>query len=759
MSAADPAPNRNSLSPVNRLIHEKSPYLLQHASNPVDWYPWGTEALEAARAADKPIFLSVGYSACHWCHVMEHESFENPTIAALLNSHFVSIKVDREERPDIDEIYMTAVQMMTGHGGWPMSVFLTPDGRPFYAGTYFPPASRQGRIGFPDLVQQLANAYENRREEVEKIADNVADDLRQATRQRPLSGPSGPLDAVALMQAAVQEQAGRFDEQHGGFGGAPKFPPHHALRLLTQAARDNDSEAARMLTVTLDGMALGGIYDHIGGGFHRYATDAVWLLPHFEKMLYDNALLARIYAEAYLLTGRVAYARIARETCDWVLRDMTDEAGGFHSALDADSEGEEGKYYVWKRDEVNALLDDAAEAFAQTYHILPGGNYREEATGHVTGTNIPYLSISGDVALPDELTPATAAARETLLDKRYDRVPPGKDDKVISSWNGLMIGALAIAGEHLKEPRYTDAARRAAEFCLTTLRPGGALLRRYARGEVAHLAFLDDHAYLADGLLDLYDVTGEERWAEEARSLTDALLAKFWDPEDGGFFFAGTDHETLIARSKDLFDGALPSANGVAARVLSRLGKLPEGETYRAKAEELLYAYRGMLHRAPQGTQTLILAAYETFDGQPVGPAAPDPIYLHTDITVLHLRPGASAKVEFLLEIAPGYHINTRKPAQSHLIPTAASFATDAPAIVGPMGYPSSEPYVVGEERLDVYQGRVVLTVPVTLTQDADPGLYHLMVTVHCQPCSDTECLHPIAVTHTLDIEVTTAEK
>jgi uncharacterized protein YyaL (SSP411 family) len=618
---SDPRPHADAPPRfTNRLAREKSPYLLQHAHNPVDWYPWGPEAFAAARERDLPLFLSVGYSACHWCHVMERESFEDEAAARLLNEHFISIKVDREERPDVDEVYMTAVQMMTGHGGWPMSVFLLPDGRPFYGGTYFPPEDRHGRPGFKSVVEQLARAYAARRDEVEQVAAHLALDLQQAARQRPAGATAaGSVEPSALLRGAVADLAARFDEAHGGFGGAPKFPPHHALALLLEAVRRGDADdAPRLLTVTLDKMALGGVYDHVGGGFHRYSTDAHWLLPHFEKMLYDNALLARVYADAFRVTGRHSYARVARETCDWVLRDMQDRTasgpGGFHAALDADSEGEEGKYYVWTLDEVHEALGPAqGAAFAAAYNLRPGGNFRDEATGRPTGTNIPHLA---GPELPDEIPPDLAEACSRLLERRYNRVPPGKDDKVITSWNGLMIGGLATAGALLDEPRYVEAARTAADFCLTTLRqPDGTLLRRYPRRRSRPAAYLEDYAYLADGLLDLSEATGESRWEDEARALADTLLADFWDDEDGGFFFTGANHEALIARTKELFDGALPSPNGVAARVLARLGALPEGDRYRNKAREMLESFHGILRRVPGGTQTLILAALRAFEG------------------------------------------------------------------------------------------------------------------------------------------------
>ncbi|MDX1934832.1 MAG: DUF255 domain-containing protein [Capsulimonadales bacterium] len=753
--AEHPPTGSHPSSPANRLAQEKSPYLLQHAHNPVDWYPWGPEALEAARQRNQPIFLSIGYSACHWCHVMERESFEDPAVAALLNEHFISIKVDREERPDIDEIYMTAVQMMTRHGGWPLSVFLLPDGRPFYGGTYFPPENRHGRISFRSLITQLADAYRNRFSELEEVATQLTNELRTATRQRPLASNAPGIDVDGLLEASLTDMAERFDSANGGFGAAPKFPPHHALRLLLLAAEREYRHALPMALITLERMALGGIYDHIGGGFHRYSTDAVWLLPHFEKMLYDNALLSRLYAEAFRITRRECFARIARETCDWVLRDLADRNGGFRSALDADSEGEEGKYYVWSWDEVTALLgEEAGTDFCRKYHFLRKGNYREEATGQITGFNIPYLALGAtDTGLPDILEEEIVAARETLRQHRYQRVPPGQDDKIITSWNGLMIGALAVAGKALNEPGYIAAAERAANFCLTALRPEGRLLHRYARGEAAIPAFLDDYAYLADGLLDLFEATGMPVWAEEARQLADALLADFWDPEDGGFFFAGKDHETLIARSKDLLDGALPSANGVAARVLVRLSVSENGDRYGQAAQALLHNYRGVLQRAPNGTHTLLtatLAIDRGDDGVGTGP----PVLLMADSDDVTGLPGDVLTLGFTLRVAPGYHINAHRPTLPNLIPTTATIAFDLPASVGPVGYPAPVPEVVGGDTLAVYRERNVLTVPVRIPPDAEPGYGILHLSVRFQACTETTCLAPEQVSASVRIRI-----
>ena len=751
--------------PENRLALEKSPYLLQHAHNPVNWYPWGQEALTKAATEDKPIFLSVGYSACHWCHVMERESFENDDVAALLNQHFVCIKVDREERPDIDEIYMTAVQMMTGQGGWPMSVFLLPDGRPFFGGTYFPPEDRYGRIGFRSVITQLADAFKNRRPELEEVATQATEDLQKAARQRPLAPADSkqPLDFEPLLAAAIADMSQRFDRENGGFGDAPKFPPHHALRLLllSLATTDRDDllsgEAAPLLHSTLTHMAMAGVYDHVGGGFHRYSTDAAWLLPHFEKMLYDNALLARVYADAYAKTGNRAFARIAHETCDWVLRDMTDDTGGFHSALDADSEGEEGKYYVWTHTELTEILGDVAPLFAETYHFVPEGNYREEATGHLTGANIPYLAL-GESALhlPESLSEIVLQAREALLQRRYERVPPAKDDKVITAWNGLMIGGLAYCGQVLSEPRYTAAAIRAANFCLTTLRDKatGKLLHRYAKGDAAIGAFLDDYAYLADGLIDLHEATGDAVYVTEARGLLSILLTDFWDEEEGGFFFVGRGEEKLVARSKDLFDGALPSANGVAARALLRLGHtLPDaaGNPYTRAARAFLENYRGMMERAPNGTHSLVEAAALL---PQTTSAVLAPVSFHAEKKEAAILPGEHLILQFVLVIAPGYHINAHIPDQPHLIATVATLATDADAAIGPVHYPAPTPHLVAGDTLTGHSGTVHFAVPVTLAPDAAPGKRAVTVAIQFQVCSETACLAPDTLAASVTLRV-----
>ncbi len=556
---------------TNRLAKESSPYLLQHAHNPVDWYPWGDEAFEKARNEDKPIFLSVGYSTCHWCHVMERESFESEAIAAILNESFVAIKLDREERPDVDAVYMAAVQALSGRGGWPMSVFLTHDRQPFFGGTYFPPDR------FAALLTRVAEVWKSDRSTLEADATRLSGFLRLDA-----SGPPGELGA-GVLSTAFDQYRRAFDEEKGGFGNSPKFPRTHALSfLLRYGDRTADAEALPIVTKTLREMWRGGVYDHLGGGFHRYSTDREWLLPHFEKMLYDQALIAWTYLETYQATGDPFFADVARDIFRYVLRDMQDPQGGFYSAEDADSEGEEGKFYVFRMDELREILGtENASLFAQVYGFDPEGNFHEESSGVRSGDNILHLPVDpSEVAKErglgvDELAERLATMRSKLFDVREERIHPYKDDKVLADWNGLMIAALAFGGRVLDDDRYTDAARRAAEFVISEMRSEeGRLLHRYRGGQSDIPAFLDDHAFLGWGLFELYQTTQDARWLREARGLVDAMIRQFHDGEGGGFYFTANDAEELLDRAKELYDGAVPSGNSVAAWLLARLGHL-----------------------------------------------------------------------------------------------------------------------------------------------------------------------------------------
>jgi uncharacterized protein YyaL (SSP411 family) len=591
---------------ANRLASETSPYLLQHQNNPVDWYPWGPEALERARREDKPIFLSIGYSACHWCHVMEHESFENPDIAKELNAHFVCIKVDREERPDIDQIYMNAVQMMTGRGGWPMSVFLTPDLQPFFGGTYWPPEPRHGMHGFYQVVRAVVDAWQNRRSMAVEQAAELTTHLRLIGNE-PASGAGLSRE---LLERSVDYFQRKFDSRNGGFGGAPKFPHAMDLRLLLRLWRRQPNQVVLdMVTTTLDKMAAGGIYDHLAGGFARYSVDERWLVPHFEKMLYDNALLTRAYLETYLATGKPAYASVVRETCDYVLKYMTDPQGGFHSAEDADSEGVEGKFYVWKPDEiVEALGPEKAERFSYVYDVTPQGNFEHEQSI----LNLPR-SIEEVCELRgwdgEQLEAELKESRAILLARRDKRVRPGKDDKVLVSWNALMIDALAAAAGALDEPRYLAAATKAADFLLSACRRAdGRLLHSWRSGQAKFDAYLDDYAYFGNALVTLYEATFREEYLDHAVALAETLLDHFQDVERGGFYFTADDHEQLIARNKDLHDSSVPSGNSMAATALLRLAKLTGSERFLQAAERTLQAATGVMEKAPAAAGQMLIA-------------------------------------------------------------------------------------------------------------------------------------------------------
>ncbi len=593
----------------NRLIHEESPYLLQHAANPVDWYPWGPEALAAAAAQDKPIFLSVGYSACHWCHVMETESFSRQDVADIINAHFIPIKVDREERPDVDQVYMLATQLMTGRGGWPNSLWLTPDGKPWFAGTYWPREDSAGRAGFKTILTTLGEAWRTKRDEVNAQADHLANVMQQYAAGRP--GPTAGGLSWKLLTDATDGLYKSFDKANGGFGDAPKFPPHSTLRLLAaQYVRTRDAKLLEMLTGTLDAMAAGGMHDQLGGGFHRYSTDERWLLPHFEKMLYDNAQLARAYVEVYLITGNESYRQTAVDTLDWVLREMPDDAGGFHSAIDADSQGEEGKFYVWTyREIIDALGDADGKEFCRAYGVEKGGNFRDEATGTKPGTNVLHLPkpLDGD----DKQRGRLAEMRTKLLAVRAKRIWPHIDDKVLTGWNALMIGSFAYAGKHLDEPRYVQAAQKAADFLLAKMRPNGRLLRTYRRGEAKLDAYLDDYAFFAEALIELHIASGDKRWLSEAAATADAMTVHFRDAKGGGFYFTSDDADELITRMKDPTDRAIPAGNAAAAAALIRLAELTGDEKYLTEAKSVLDAFEGYMQRMPSATSSMLLAAGE----------------------------------------------------------------------------------------------------------------------------------------------------
>jgi hypothetical protein len=572
---------------ANRLAQETSPYLLQHRDNPVDWYPWGKEALARARELDRPILLSVGYSACHWCHVMERESFEDPETAAYMNEHFVSVKVDREERPDVDALYMEAVQTISGHGGWPMTVFCDPDGVPFHGGTYFPPDERRGMPSFRMVMEAVIDAFESRREELRERAPQT----RARLGAIGAIEPSGEGPSAELLEAAVTTLAEAADMERGGFGGAPKFPPASALELLL--ARGVATPVER----TLDAMMAGGIHDQIGGGFARYSVDASWLVPHFEKMLYDNAQLARIFLHGWQALGHQRYRWACEETLDWALREMRGPEGGFHSALDADSEGEEGRFYVWTPDEIRAVLGEGADAIIDYYGVSEAGNF--------AARNVLHLPGGAAAPAPDGLSDARKALREA----RAERVWPGLDDKRLTSWNALMLAALAETGAALGRGGYLDAARRCAEFVLRDLRDDdGRLLRTYKDGEGRLNGYLEDHAFMLEALLTLYEATFEQRWFDQAQALADTMIARFGDPERGGFYSTSDDHEQLIARRKEIGDHPIPSGNSAAALGLLRLEAHTGERAYGAQADGVLRLFANAAPRRPDAFAHLLRA-------------------------------------------------------------------------------------------------------------------------------------------------------
>jgi uncharacterized protein YyaL (SSP411 family) len=581
---------------TNRLALETSPYLLQHAHNPVDWYPWGEEALARARAEDRPILLSIGYAACHWCHVMERESFEDEVIASLMNEHFVPIKVDREERPDLDEIYMAATVAISGSGGWPMTVFLSPDQRPFFAGTYFPPTDKYGRPGFSSVLRRIAELWKNDRA---ALLEQAAELTRHVRAQAEL-GQASEVGGEAIALAARQlEQS--FDPRFGGFGRAPKFPPSRSLSLLLRHFRRSGEERALdMVRTTLDGMKNGGMYDHVGGGFARYSTDERWLVPHFEKMLYDNAELASVYLEGYQVTRDPEYRRVAAETLDYVVREMQSPDGGYYSATDADSEGVEGKFFVWTPDEIEEILGrEEAEKFCLYYDITPGGNWE----GHsIPRTRRSLAHIAAELgSAPDELAVSIARSKELVYQARRRRVPPLLDDKILVSWNGLMLSAMANGARVLGDTRYLESAERAATFLLDKLsRPDGGLYRTHRAGKSHISAYLEDYAFLADGLLSTYEAGGSARLLEQALRLVERMRSDFGDPDGAAFFQTASDHETLIARMREGHDGAIPNANAIAAQILVRLSRHLGREDLAQQGARAIEAYGASIRRMPR---------------------------------------------------------------------------------------------------------------------------------------------------------------
>lgn len=784
---------------TNRLIDSTSPYLLQHAHNPVDWYPWGPEAIARARSEDKPIFLSVGYSACHWCHVMEREVFENPEIAAIMNQYFVNIKVDREERPDLDELYMLATQITTGSGGWPMSVWLTPDLEPFYAGTYFPPVDTQGRPGFPRLAITLAQMWEKERAKLLEQAQRVVAGIqRYAVEMAPAA--DGPMDLPGWLTAAMEEYADRYDPAFGGLGGAPKFPPSQALRLWLallapgQAPlRDLPSAPAvlREMTVkTLDGMMRGGLYDQVGGGFARYATDEAWQIPHFEKMLYDNAQLAAVYALAAVQLGRPDYARIARHTLDFWLREMAHDQGGFYAALDADSEGHEGKYYLWTVLEIRETLrhPDDSELLIKHFGLSETGNFEGGNILHVA-RGVEELAVDYHTT-PGELQQRVDRLCGKLRATRAQRVAPARDDKILTGWNGLMISALAIGGRVLREPQYLEAAHRAIGFLLINHMEAGRRLLRTSREGRAHVpAFLEDHACLLNGLLDLIDSTAPHSLPgtmarKRALELADTMLKLFHDPAGHGFFFTHAGHEKLFARLKTGADNATPAAGAMAIRALLRLAAVSGKTQYRDVAMDAVAGFAGALARQPSMFGTLLLGLVEdaqfmaaqphfggvvplagmplaavtvaTKDPGSAGAAAPVAAGLVTvdPVAPLVVTTGGSFSLSLTLHVAPGFHVPADKPRDREAFATLARLRSDLPLATQEWHYPLAQRWGTGPEAAEGFAGTFTITAHCTLAGSAPLGRHVIRVTVLTQACTATSCRPPEKLTVEVPVEV-----
>ena len=764
---------------TNALIGETSPYLLLHAHNPVDWYPWGPEALERAKAENKPIFLSVGYSTCYWCHVMERKVFSDPEIADLMNASFINIKVDREERPDIDEIYMTATQIMTGSGGWPNSVFLTPDLLPFFGGTYFPPEDSRGRPGFPRVLNALHEVWTNQQADVIAQAEKITEVIIQATAAVPAANRETALDRQ-LISAAVKALQSKYDAAYGGFGGAPKFPsPTNLELLLSEYQREPSESMLEMVTNTLDKMAYGGMYDQIGGGFHRYSVDAKWLVPHFEKMLYDNALLAKVYLHTYQLTKNPLYRRVAEEIFRFVSREMTSAEGGFYSALDAEVDAEEGKSYLWTKAQIQEVLGKKdAKLFMQVYGVDRGSNFEG-------GTNILYLPVPlSSVAQSlkkseDDLHSQLQPLKAKLLAAREKRKQPLLDTKVIVSWNGLMIDAFAYGYQVIGDQRYRDVAENAARFNLKYLRSAdGQLMRTYRDGVAKYNGYLDDYAFLVRGLLGLHQATGAETWLAEAKSLTDTMNRLFWDDKDGGFYFTLANQKHLVVRTKNPYDSALPSGNAVAVNNLLTLAQLVGEKDYLDKAEKTLQRFAGLMEQSPRAFMHMLFGTnrYLSTDWTKVRTGHPEQSNqlgeinpfglpkaqqaLPSEDEVLRLVAALPSKADILsrnafdvevqLELGEGWHINANPSSSDLLIPTTVSVSSDAAVEILSVTYPKGKPFhaAFSETPISVYEGNITVTMKLKLKPgETIEKAFPLNIDVHYQACDAHRCLAPSTAT------------
>ena len=797
---SDPAPANGAPARrgQNRLSRETSPYLLSHAHNPVDWYPWGPEALEKAKKENKPIFLSIGYSSCHWCHVMEKKVFSDREIARYMNEHFINIKVDREERPDLDDVYMTSLQVYfqaigsNQTGGWPLSIFLTPDGRPLAGGTYFPPEDENGRPGFTTLLKRVVEAWGDKREQLERNADILAEGVRATLKTRV---PLKPAELeFSVVESVVKNLAATYDKQYGGFGFSeqasdrPKFPVPTKLSLLQyEAKRRNNEKAGEMLYQTLDKMAAGGIYDHVGGGFHRYSTDRFWRVPHFEKMLYDNAQLIDVYAEAYRHTNQKHYKDVVEETIEFVFRELRDAGGAFYAALDADSEGIEGKFYVWTNEQLQQVLSPEELAICQ---VVYGTNKQQNfEVGHVFERETSIDAAAQSLKMPAlKLNQRRLEINKKLLAARQQRRRPARDDKILVSWNGLMIRALAKAGVILQKPEYVQAAERAANFLLTQLRTDdGKLLHGYAGGKARLNAYLDDYAYLIEGLLSLHLATNEEKWANAAQRLTEMQMSMFWDEEGKACFFTSHDHEKLLARTKNPYDSVLPSGNSVTVRNFLRLSSIGRQTQYRDKARESLELFTPLIEGAPGGMTNMALAlaefldTTETADRRPrargpyagispdESPAAPSDVRLISGnkkedgksskkekqalvtgeaiLSYDKLPPGKTSKVLIKLKLEKGWHIHANPPGDKEL-DTATEISLEESALgieLDKLAYPKgkSVPRIPEGEPQSLYEDAVSVFGELVVPESAAGKSEEVVVKVFYQACNDKTCRAP----------------
>ncbi len=761
---------------TNRLIHETSPYLLLHAHNPVDWYPWGPRALERALEEDKPVFLSVGYSTCYWCHVMERLVFSDPAIANLMNRWFINIKVDREERPDIDEIYMTATRIITRHGGWPNSVFLTPDLKPFFAGTYFPPQDNRqfGRPGFPRVLKSLHDFWTNRREEVNARAEQVAEAIRRAEKNSETSPGKVDLDR-ALVDNAIRRLEGSYDNAYGGFGRAPKFPPDQVLELLlTEHKRTGNSRLLEIVTHTLNMMARGGMHDHLGGGFHRYATDDRWWVPHFEKMLYNQAMLAKVYLHAYHATGDEAFRQTAEGIFQLVDRVMTAPQGGFYSALDSETHGKEGEYYLWTEGEIRDILGREADLFLKVYGLAP----LPKEEGRVLFLPRPLKTAADSAGISaEELQARLRPPRAALLQARLRRDRPLLDTKIVTAWNGMMIDAYAYGYEVLKTEVYLQRARRAADFILAQLRDReGNLMRTYRKGKVKYTGYQEDYAFLIQGLLGLYRASKEDRYLQHAEDLTDRMHRLFWDKAGGGFYFT-TGSERLIVRTKSPYEAAIPSGNAEAVHILLTLNEATGNRDYLDRARRTMQAFAGLMGQSPRAFNRMLLGVQRYLQVAPSDPparsarAGPAPggslasslpkgedlVQARAALAVDRVVPETPFEITLTLHVADTWHINANPASLDFLIPTELKVTSDLPVEVLSVDYPPARQLTLGfaDQPLSVYKDEVILRATLKLAPETEPGARgRLHLQLDFQACDDSRCLPPSTLNLPLQISV-----